>query len=96
MKKTVEAIIDWISPEEGRATKLPLGIKYGPLIELSQNTYSSDFWSSEIYILAYITDMRALIKLSYLSPHAPYHLLLSCKTFKLFEGRKLVATGEII
>ena len=96
MKKSVDAKICWVSYEEGgRKNTVPIGIKYSPLIFFDGQETSSIAWSAEIFVLEHIGDLSSIIKLSYLSPEAPRLCLESGNHFKLYEGAKIVASGEI-
>jgi len=97
MKKSVAAKIKWVSPEDGgKKNPFPIGVKYGPIILFEGQDMEKGSWSAEIYVIEHIGDFASKIQLSYLSPEAPFLYLKSGNKFKLYEGAKMIASGEIL
>lgn len=91
MKIFVKAYIEWVL--NIRITKKS---KYCPLIHIDQQDVCEPNWSAEIFLIEHININESIVNLSFLSPDAPFALLKHGYTFKLFEGRTLVAIGHII
>jgi len=104
-KKVVKAMINWLSPEQGgkkniisqfRDNKDNPIIRYNPNIFFDGVDFGEVTWSADIYIKDLNEDLESNISLSFLVEWAPFELLKSGQSFKLYEGAKLVATGTIV
>lgn len=98
MKKTVNAIINWIPYENGgRKKKISVFCgRYNPIIVFEGEDISYQAWSADVYVLEHISDVISKIQLSYLFPEAPFSYLESGNKFRLYEGAKMIANGEIL
>ncbi len=96
MNKIVKARICWVP--EGRESP-PTGPRYSTVARFKEdeNDWLKQAWSLVLEFhsppdesLCVIADVRFLVE------DAPVHLLRRGSVFELFEGRKLVARGEVI
>ena len=97
--------IKWLSPDEGgRKTLIPITSngkndnRYCPIIMIQNvdNTKNTVNWSADIYIQSYTDKYESNAKVSYLSENAPFELLQVGRNFNLYEGNRLVATGQFV
>lgn len=95
MKIWMKANVQWIPYEKGgRQNPLPENTRYCPMIVFSDEK-TAESWSAEIYIIQTNKNNESTIKVSFLSPNAPFRLLKPGAQFELYEGRKYVAQGII-
>lgn len=99
MAKTVKAKICWLPPEKGGRSIPPSGLKYSTVacFEDIKDKWPNEAWSivaefnePSDHALCTTVDFRFLVE------SAPEHLLYSGSKFELFEGGRLVATGEVL
>ena len=69
--------------------------RYCPLIAFTNIAPIEESWSADIFVKSQISQYESIAKLSYLSDAAPFEQLQKGACFELYEGNKLVATGEI-
>ena len=100
MNSIVKAKIKWLSVEEGGRPKPPLGPTYSTVacFEDIKDKWPDEAWSlvTEFHGLPdksgyIVVNLRFLVE-----ENAPLYLLYPGSRFKLFEGHKLVALGEIL
>jgi len=96
VKIWMEASIKWLSHEQGgRQNPMPGNIKYRPII-VFPGIKTDGSWSADIVTGDLKNGYDALIDLSFLSPIAPFELLIPGAEFELYEGPRLVAKGNIL
>lgn len=91
------AKIYWLTKEQGgRLNPIPMNYdKYAPLIRIAGETQDNN-WSILVNNFELIDSTTTFAKVSYLFPeNAPNNLMPGIR-FELYEGRKLVACGEIL
>ena len=100
MKNTsVKAKVCWLKEEEGGRKSPPSGPKYSTVarFEDEKDSWLREAWSLVLEFsgtpdesLCITTDVR------FLSEDGPMRLLHRGSVFELFEGRQLVARGEVL
>ena len=99
MPRKVTAIIHWIPAAEGGRKHPPLGPCYSTVARFEQE---AEKWPQEAWsIVAEFTNERddsscVEAEIRFLAPDAPSHLLEPGNRFELYEGRRLVARGEVL
>ena len=103
MKKWMNARIKWLSANEGgRMTLIPIvsdernDNKYCPIITIANMIPNGNSWSAVIYVKKYIDKYESIARISYLSDDAPFESLQEEIEFNLYEGNRLVATGQFL
>lgn len=99
MKKIVKAKIRWLlANEDGRNTQISgYGWRYCPIIQFDSEKETDDVWSADIVWYEEPDDELCVIAdFSFLVEDAPFELLRRNNRFRLYEGNKMVAVGEII
>jgi hypothetical protein len=100
MKHKHKARVRWIKPEDGGRPSPPLGPQYSTVarFEALAERWPREAWSVVLYIAAPAdADGVMLVEIDMLAGHdAPKELLSPGSRFELFEGRKRVATGEVL
>ncbi|WP_139108769.1 hypothetical protein [Brevibacillus laterosporus] len=99
MKKVVKAKIRWLQANEGgRNTPISgYGWRYCPIVQFDSDQETDDVWSSDIvWYEEPDAELCVIPDFSFLVEEAPYELPRSKNKFRLYEGNKLVAVGEII
>lgn len=91
------AKIHWITQEDGGRRNIPFTNMYAPQIILDEEERSNEVgWSAFVINKEAIIDDRTKIAdIMLFSEKCPYELKVGVK-FKLYEGNRLVATGEVI
>lgn len=93
MSKRFEAIIHWLSEEEGGRRTMPIGDKYAPIIKITKPLFKSDeAWSIFVCNKQIVSLNKTQSEVEYLSDMAPDNLTCGVE-FELFEGSKLVGKG---
>ena len=89
MKK---ARITWLKVDEGGRVPPPSGTRYAPLIEIfgMEGAWSADFYCTDLI------GQNMLIEIGFLSSEAPSEILKKGCSFKLYEGKRLVAFGLVL
>jgi len=99
MALSVKAKIQWLTPESGGRKTPPLGPKYSTVarfIDISEK-WPKEAWSIVAeFIKPTDSNNCTIVKLSFLVDTGPEYLLYSGSRFDLFEGPRIVATGEVI
>jgi hypothetical protein len=98
MKKQVRAKIYWLSPEEGGRSSLPIGLRYVTVATFADGPELPPIlWSLVVEAsVSFKQNEWNRVVVSFLNPeNAPHHLLKQGQRFQLYEGKRLVATGEI-
>ena len=94
MKNSFVARIKWITFENGgRSTVIPQGVRYCPIIKISDDKVAGD-WS--IDFISPDFNETDIIEFRFLSNYAPEELLKCGKIYGLFEGSKKVAVIKIL
>jgi len=102
MAEMAQARICWLPEKEGGRKTIPLGPRYVMVARFEQE---KDKWPEEAWSLAIENsvptgDLRSqqcvMANVHFLAPEAPTQLLYKGSRFELFEGRRCVATGEIL
>ena len=97
--RSVKARVCWLKEEAGGRTNPPPGPQYSTVarFEEEKDKWPKEAWSLVLEFdsppddaLCMITDVR------FLSPDGPMELLHVGSVFDLFEGRRLVARGEVL
>lgn len=97
MNKTKKAKIFWLAEEDGGRKTPPLaGTRYCPIIQFESDKGEHELWSADFVTSHIDDDGSSIVDISYLADNAPVENLYSGNKFRLFEGNKLVATGEIL
>jgi hypothetical protein len=92
------ARVCWVPETEGGRRIPPTGHRYVMVAKFADdNTWPDEAWSlvvdlSESPLGSHCTTANV----RFLVPQAPVHLLTTGSKFELFEGRRCVATGEIL
>lgn len=99
MKRRVKAKISWVSREKGGRNSPPPGPRFVTVcrFEEDKDSYPKEAWSLVLEfsnLLGGSLDVTADV--SFLVDDAPHQLLHSGSKFELFEGRQLIAKGEVI
>ena len=99
MSVKVKARIHWLPPEAGGRRETPPGPRYSTVarFEAVKDRWPEEAWS----IVAEIPGPPdasgcMIVNLWFLFENAPMDLLRPGSRFDLFEGRKLVAHGEVV
>lgn len=93
------ARISWLSAAEGGRETIPSGGRYSTAarFENAVEKWPQEAWSLVIEATEELqVSSEAVAKVSFLSPDAPLHLLKAGSRFELYEGRRLVARGEVL
>lgn len=98
-EKVFKASINWIKPTDG-GRKLPIPMfneKYCPIVSVDgKKNLSGSVYGIICYSFELVNDFQTLAYVRYLNTKdAPDNLHIGSK-IELFEGSRLVATGEII
>lgn len=102
MKQIVRARIRWIPSEAGGRDAPPTGPRYSTVARFEDDAshWPNVAWSIVAEFDKPPTESQEIIAriwlLAHDKPDAPQYLLRPGSRFELFEGRKLVATGEVI
>lgn len=99
MAKIVKAQIYWIPEEEGGRTSIPNNFNYSTVacFEDIKEKYPREAWSVVVDLEHAKKESRwVAADFRFLVDNAPEQLLYKGSKFKLFEGHRLVATGEIL
>jgi len=100
MSKSVVAKVYWLSPEEGGRTSLPAGKRYTTVSRFEEDTgaWLQEAWSIVLEFDEAPTDQGnpSMAKVRFLVEKAPVDRLRPGRAFALYEGKKKVATVEII
>ena len=98
MKNTVKAKISWIPASAGGRKRLPRGPIYSTVASFEDDWGQSPLSWSIIAEFLQAPDPKSgctLANIRFLAPNAPLALLHPGSRFQLFEGPRLVATGEV-
>jgi hypothetical protein len=93
------AKIRWLKASEGGRVAPPPGPKYSTVARFPEDAtnWPEVAWS---LVLEWSTppeaDGTVVVNVTFLSPKAPQTLLHPGATFELYEGRRRVATGEVL
>jgi hypothetical protein len=100
MKEQANAKIQWLSAEEGGRQAPPTGRRYVTVAEFDQQVLdaSSQSWSLQVESTKPLDNAQCVFAhVSFLFPErAPNHLLMPGARFRLLEGGRIVAVGQII
>jgi len=99
MIPSARAVIDWLKPEEGGRTTLPLGGRYATIARFDgQEGWPDEAWTLVTALSAAPDDerRRSIATVHFLVEEAPHHLLRHGNRFELMEARRVVARGEIL
>jgi hypothetical protein len=100
MRHKQKARVRWIKPEDGGRQSPPPGPKYSTVarFEALADRWPREAWSVVLYIIAPAdAEGIMLVEIEMLAGNdAPKELLSPGSRFELFEGRKRVATGEVL
>lgn len=97
--KVAKARIYWISENEGGRQKIPNSDSYSTVacFEDIKNIYPDEAWSIVVNLKkAHVEDRTTVAEIKFLVELAPEKLLYSGSKFELYEGKKIVAFGEIL
>lgn len=100
MSKSVLAKVHWVPPEKGGRTVLPAGKQYATVSRFQEDAES---WLQEAWSIVLEFDEPpmnqgnpSLARARFLVASAPVDRLKPGRAFELYEGKKRVATVEII
>ena len=92
----VKAMVIWVKPEDGGKKMIPtIELPFYPMIKINDDNKMID-WSLCLTNKQFISEYETISEIGFLMGNAPHHLLKSGVKFKLFEGAKEVASGEIM
>lgn len=90
------ALIVWIKPEDGGMKKIPkIEFWFYPMIKIGSDNKMIN-WSLFLINKQFISEFQTISEIGFIMKNAPHHLLKSGEKFKLFEGAKEIASGEIM
>jgi hypothetical protein len=98
MTPVARAVIEWLRPEDGGRSTLPAKGRYATIAKFSgQERWPEEAWTL-VAELAEPPDYsrRSVATIHFLADEAPHHLLARGNRFELFEGRRVVARGEVV
>lgn len=98
-KQVFDAVIKWLSKEEGgRILEIPFKeTKYAPQIVINgERVINGSSWSVLCYSYEFLEPLKTRSYIRFLNYEAAPNILFVGTKFELFEGDKMVATGEII
>jgi len=98
MPRRTIAKINWLSVTEGGRQHPPSGPRYSTLarFEKESTKWPEIAWSIVADFKNESDSSSIEVEISFLSPDAPLHLLEPGNKFELYEGRRLVARGEVL
>lgn len=99
MSKKAKAKITWLPPEKGGRSKPPIGPRYITEVRFDEDhsDFTKEAWSLIVEFDEILDDPLSLIAtVRFLADEAPIHFLSPGNKFKLLEGEKIVANGEIL
>jgi hypothetical protein len=102
MKKVATARVKWLSAGQGGRSRPPSGGKYSTTVQFEgEPTHDSGvMWSLVVDVSAAAEGSTEVIVpvwlLAHDKPDAPNHLLVPGSRFRLLEGRRVVAEGEVV
>ena len=97
--KSVRSRVCWVKEEDGGRKAPPPGPRYSTVARFEEE---KDKWLKEAWSLVLeFSDspdesLCVVADVSFLSPDGPVKLLRPGSIFELFEGRRLVARGEVL
>ena len=96
MSKIFEAKIYWLPEMQGGRREIPTGDKYAPIIRISNmKADQEEVWSIVVINKKHLSEQETISEMRYLSEIAPDNLKVGME-FCLYEGRKMIAQGEIL
>ena len=102
MQKRARARIQWLSPEAGGRKRPPIGpkgTKYSNVchFEVDPVDRYENAWSLVVQFEGpSCGELEIMATVWFLFPEAPHEFLQAGNRFELYEGYRLVATGEIL
>ncbi len=100
MNKSVRAKIHWVQPEQGRRTSLPTGKRYAAVSRFQED---AERWFQEAWSIVLEFDEPpvkqgnpSIARARFLVERAPIERLQPGRAFELYEGKRCVATVEIM
>lgn len=99
MSQVVRARIVWIPAENGGRQVLPGGPVYSTVVRFAEQgaRWAGKAWSLVVrFTEGKPTSAETFALVQFLSPQAPHELLHRGSRFELLEGRRVVASGEVI
>jgi len=96
--RKVIARISWLSAEEGGRRHPPKGPSYSTVarFENDDGNWPNEAWSIVAEFEQPVDSSSVIAEIRFLAPKGPSHLLDPGRKFELFEGRSLVARGEVL
>ena len=99
MSHKVLASIRWVTPAEGGRKTPPRVPRYSTVarFETTAASWPAEAWSIVAEFMERLDNCSGVLaEVWLLTPDAPAHLLKTGSRFDLFEGRRLVAHGEVL
>lgn len=100
MIKKANAKINWIPYKKGGRQNLPSGKRYSTVAKFKdiESKWPNEAWSIVAeFIKTDKESFYSIVEIKFLAEEdAPQYLLYPGSKFELFEGRKLVAYGEVL
>ena len=99
MTKTVSATLKWVPPDEGGRQAPPSGSRYSTVSRFEQQgkTWENEAWSLVVdWTESPGASLTHRVNVHFLVEGGPEDLLVKGNRFELLEGRRVVATGEIL
>jgi hypothetical protein len=97
--KTMRAVIDWMTSEQGGRRQPPTGdgsMPYSATVRFTGEPWPApEAWSLVVRKARMEGPYRWVANVSFLVPEAPHHLLSQGNRFELYEGNRCVAHGTI-
>ncbi len=93
------AKISWVPAAEGGPESMSLECRYSTAARFHNEAekWPKEAWSLGVEFSKELQcSFDVIAEVSFLSPDAPAHLLAVGSRFELYEGRRLVACGEIL
>ena len=99
MSRKAKARISWLQENEGGRPRPPIGPRYVTVVRFldDETDFDGEAWSLVVELPETPDPPRQMIAdVSFLVDDAPHHLIHSGSKFDLYEGSRIVATGEVL
>jgi hypothetical protein len=94
-RKKVLANLNWIPYERGgRATLVPRGMRFYPLLVVEGSENDENCWTGIVKNIS-VEGRASKAEMEFLVDDAPHHLLISGARFSLFDGETFFVEGVV-